>query len=56
MRHLHIPMNRRSLLGGLSLGGLAAATPAWAAGSVRLPLPGGPDERMLTTAFPAKVQ
>jgi len=36
-------MNRRLLLGGLGLGSLAAAMPAWAAGSVKLPLPGGPD-------------
>ncbi len=28
--------------------------PAWAAGSVKLPLPGGPDVRDLTTAFPGK--
>ncbi len=46
--------SRRALIGGLSLGGLAAAAPAWAAGTVRLPLPGGPGERELTTAFPGK--
>ncbi len=28
--------------------------PAWAAGSVKLPLPGGPDVRDLTTAFSGK--
>ncbi|MGE7413553.1 molybdopterin-dependent oxidoreductase [Methylobacterium tarhaniae] len=41
-------------LSGLGLGGLAAALPAWAAGTVKLPLPGGPDLRDLTTAFPGK--
>ncbi|WP_288581263.1 molybdopterin-dependent oxidoreductase [uncultured Methylobacterium sp.] len=41
-------------LSGLGLGGLAAAVPAWAAGTVKLPLPGGPDLRDLTTAFPGK--
>lgn len=43
---------RRAVLAGL--GGLAAAAPAWAAGSVRLPLRGGPDVRDLTTAFSSK--
>ncbi|AWB25705.1 oxidase [Methylobacterium currus] len=41
-------------LSGLGLGGLAAALPAWAAGTIKLPLPGGPDLRDLTTAFPGK--
>lgn len=45
---------RRAVLAGLGLGGLAAAAPAWAAGTVRLPLPGGPDQRAVTTAFPGK--
>ncbi|MEE7492041.1 oxidase [Methylobacterium oryzae] len=45
---------RRAVLAGLGLGGLAAAAPAWAAGSVKLPLRGGPDARDLTTAFPGK--
>jgi DMSO/TMAO reductase YedYZ molybdopterin-dependent catalytic subunit len=45
---------RRAVLAGLGLGGLAAAAPAWATGSVKLPLPGGPDARDLTTAFPGK--
>ncbi len=40
--------------GWTRLGSLGAALPAWAAGSVKLPLPGGPDERALTTAFPGK--
>ncbi|WP_091926671.1 molybdopterin-dependent oxidoreductase [Methylobacterium sp. yr668] len=42
------------MLAGLGLGGLAAAAPAWAAGTVRLPLPGGPEQRAVTTAFPGK--
>jgi DMSO/TMAO reductase YedYZ molybdopterin-dependent catalytic subunit len=33
---------------------MAVAAPAWAAPSVELPLPGGPDERSLTAAFPEK--
>jgi DMSO/TMAO reductase YedYZ molybdopterin-dependent catalytic subunit len=36
------------------LGAMAATAPAWAAESRELPLPGGPDERPLTTAFPEK--
>src|ERR1700737_3428057 len=46
---------RRRFLGQISFAGLAmAATPAWAEKMVKLPLPGGPDERPLTTAFPQK--
>ncbi|WP_412760112.1 molybdopterin-dependent oxidoreductase [Methylobacterium guangdongense] len=52
LNHAAIP--RRAVLAGLGIGGLAAAAPAWAAGSVKLPLPGGPDTRDLTTAFPGK--
>ncbi|MEJ1978210.1 MAG: twin-arginine translocation signal domain-containing protein [Acetobacteraceae bacterium] len=37
-----------------ALGALLASAPAWADGTVTLPLPGGPDERSLTTAFPQK--
>ncbi|KMO21248.1 oxidase [Methylobacterium indicum] len=49
-------MPRRAMLAGLGLSGLglAAALPAWAAGTIKLPLPGGPDLRDLTTAFPGK--
>ncbi|MGU3327000.1 molybdopterin-dependent oxidoreductase [Methylobacterium mesophilicum] len=54
MHGLDRPTNRRLVLGGLGLGSLGAALPAWAADSVKLPLPGGPDERTLTTAFPGK--
>jgi DMSO/TMAO reductase YedYZ molybdopterin-dependent catalytic subunit len=34
--------------------GAMAATRSWADGSVKLALPGGPDQRQLTTAFPQK--
>ncbi|MRI55279.1 oxidase [Methylobacterium sp. DB1607] len=53
-RSFETRLSRRTLIGGIGLGGLAASVPAWAAGSVKLPLPGGPDERQLTTAFPGK--
>ena len=47
---------RRAVLGGLG-GGLIVAGSAWGqAGSVSLPLPGGPKLRPLTTAFPQKGQ
>jgi DMSO/TMAO reductase YedYZ molybdopterin-dependent catalytic subunit len=46
--------SRRAFLGGL--GALAATAPAWAGGTVMLALPGGPDARSLTTAFPQKGQ
>jgi hypothetical protein len=38
------------------LGGLAATFPAWADTYIDLDLPGGPDRRELTTAFPQKAQ
>ena len=44
---------RRAVLGGLGLA-LAGARRAWAEAGVTLPLPGGPQERALTTAFPQK--
>ncbi|MCE4226992.1 molybdopterin-dependent oxidoreductase [Methylobacterium sp. C25] len=53
-RSFETRLNRRAVIGGIGFGGLAASFPAWAAGSVKLPLPGGPDERQLTTAFPGK--
>jgi DMSO/TMAO reductase YedYZ molybdopterin-dependent catalytic subunit len=50
-----VAATRRRFLGQISFAGLAmAATPAWAEKMVKLPLPGGPDERPLTTAFPQK--
>jgi DMSO/TMAO reductase YedYZ molybdopterin-dependent catalytic subunit len=48
-------LSRRRLIGGAGMAGLAlAAAPAWAKKMVRLPLPGGPDERPLTSAFAQK--
>lgn len=47
-------VTRRDLLRSAAVGGLAGiALPVWAR-MVSLPLPGGPDERALTTAFPQK--
>ena len=47
-------LTRRRLLGQAGIAGITAmATPAWAQ-SINLPLPGGPDERPLTHAFPQK--
>jgi DMSO/TMAO reductase YedYZ molybdopterin-dependent catalytic subunit len=52
LRHL---MTRRNLLGTAGMGGLALlSTPAWAQAVIDLPLPGGPGERPITTAFPQK--
>jgi DMSO/TMAO reductase YedYZ molybdopterin-dependent catalytic subunit len=48
-------MTRRRLLTTGGLAGLAlAAAPAWAQTTINLPLPGGPDAREITTAFPQK--
>jgi DMSO/TMAO reductase YedYZ molybdopterin-dependent catalytic subunit len=52
-----ITTTRRSFLGGAGAGGLlmaSGAMPAGAQGFVDLPLPGGPDRRAITTAFPQK--
>ena len=52
----HSP-SRRDVLRAAGVAGLGlVATPAWAETMVRLspPLPGGPDERPLTTTFPTK--
>ena len=49
------PLSRRTLLGQVGSVGLAmAATPARAQTTVDLPLPGGPDARMITMSFPQK--
>jgi len=49
------PLTRRLLLGQAGVGGLALATaPAWAQATIDLALPGGPDTRPITTAFPEK--
>jgi DMSO/TMAO reductase YedYZ molybdopterin-dependent catalytic subunit len=49
-------LSRRLLLqaGAIGLGATALARPGLAAGSATLALPGGPDERALTSAFPQK--
>lgn len=48
-------LSRRRFLRSAGAASLAlAATPALADSLVRLPLPGGPDERTITTAFPQK--
>jgi DMSO/TMAO reductase YedYZ molybdopterin-dependent catalytic subunit len=48
-------MTRRGLLGAAGLGGLAfLSTRASAQSIIDLPLPGGPDTRQITTAFPQK--
>jgi DMSO/TMAO reductase YedYZ molybdopterin-dependent catalytic subunit len=41
-------------LGAGVLGAVLATSPAWAEDSIKLNLPGGPDERDLTTGFPQK--
>jgi DMSO/TMAO reductase YedYZ molybdopterin-dependent catalytic subunit len=52
---IHHAFTRRHLLGQAGMAGVAlAAAPAWADALVQLPLPGGPEERPLTTAFPQK--
>jgi DMSO/TMAO reductase YedYZ molybdopterin-dependent catalytic subunit len=45
---------RHFLLMTAMLGGAGATLPAWADSSVNLDLPGGPDRRDVTTAFPEK--
>ena len=58
MSHQKMPhgaLSRRSLLQAGALGVSSLLAPAaFAADTIRLPLPGGPDERQLTTAFPGK--
>ena len=60
MRLLHSrPLTRRGLLSQGAMAGFAAtmlppALPAFAKSTVSLPLPGGPDDRDITTAFPQK--
>ncbi len=49
------PLTRRRFLNSASiLGGMLATLPVWADGLAKLNLPGGPDERSLTTSFPQK--
>jgi hypothetical protein len=47
-------MTRRRLLGAVALGGLSLLANSARAQTVELPLPGGPDARRLTNAFPQK--
>jgi len=50
-------INRRAILRGLGAIGLAAGSgPALAAADAILPLPGGPRERALSSAFPGKAE
>jgi DMSO/TMAO reductase YedYZ molybdopterin-dependent catalytic subunit len=52
---LNPKVDRRRLLRNAGfLAGAAATFPAWAQGVVDLDLPGGPEQRALTTAFPQK--
>jgi DMSO/TMAO reductase YedYZ molybdopterin-dependent catalytic subunit len=49
------PTSRRRFLGqAAAFGAVLSAAPALADSVVNLPLPGGPDQRQLTTAFPQK--
>jgi DMSO/TMAO reductase YedYZ molybdopterin-dependent catalytic subunit len=50
------PSRRRFLQSAGILGGMAATLPAWADTYIDLDLPGGPDKRELSTAFPQKAQ
>src|SRR6202171_5338179 len=51
---LHRIVTRRRLLGAAGVGALALSKPSWAQAIIDLPLPGGPDARQITTAFPQK--
>jgi DMSO/TMAO reductase YedYZ molybdopterin-dependent catalytic subunit len=50
----HRMMTRRRLLAAAGVAGVALSKPAWAQTMIDLPLPGGPDARQITTAFPQK--
>src|SRR6202011_1122816 len=56
----HSPLDsmitRRRLLAAASAASVALSRPAWAQKMTVLPLPGGPDARQITTAFPQKGQ
>jgi DMSO/TMAO reductase YedYZ molybdopterin-dependent catalytic subunit len=51
---LHHMVTRRQLLGAAGIGALAVSRPSWAQPTIDLALPGGPDARQITTAFPQK--
>jgi DMSO/TMAO reductase YedYZ molybdopterin-dependent catalytic subunit len=53
---IRTPSRRRFLRSAGILGGMAATFPAWADTYIDLNLPGGPDKRELSTAFPQKAQ
>lgn len=53
-RALHQMVTRRQLLGAAGVGALALSGPSWAQTTIDLALPGGPDARQITTAFPQK--
>ena len=50
----HRVMTRRRLLAAAGVAGVALSKPGWAQTMIDLPLPGGPDARQITTAFPQK--
>jgi DMSO/TMAO reductase YedYZ molybdopterin-dependent catalytic subunit len=50
----HHMVTRRQLLGAAGIGALAVSRPSWAEPTIDLALPGGPDARQITTAFPQK--
>jgi DMSO/TMAO reductase YedYZ molybdopterin-dependent catalytic subunit len=51
----HLAVDRRRFLLGAGVAGATlTGVPAWAGRSIELNLPGGPNERELTTAFPQK--
>ena len=50
------PSRRRFLRSAGIFGGIAATLPAWADTYIDLDLPGGPNKRELSTAFPQKAQ
>src|ERR1700740_449319 len=47
-------LTRGQLLGAAGVGALALSRPSWAQTTIDLALPGGPDARQITTAFPQK--
>ena len=51
---MDLVQSRRQFLGTAGAVTLAHTMPALADSTIRLPLPGGPDERSITTAFPEK--
>jgi hypothetical protein len=54
-RHAQPFASRREFLGAAGAATLALLPlPALADSTIRLPLPGGPDERLITMAFPEK--